>query len=522
MNEQALLILLEQAQAALDDGASMMDVNAVVREKTGGQFPGMMSLGLALGPDALKNSSSQQIVEMGRDEADADPESALQQASTVSPTRDFAESFIQGISFGAADDVLGEGFAERLENRREVNPGASLLAESAGLLVPGMGAGKIAAKASGGIFRKALALGGVGGAESAALAAGEAEAGQEPGTVGAAERLKAGAGGFALGAPFGVAIGLAGPILSGVGRMLRSDASLARIASKEAVEQTGKTADELFDLVRQRSTQIGGEVSVLADVAPELGVQAQRFATGGTRAIGRAGGPLEVLRARVMPEEVRKATAQVFRAFDDRVTNNKPLIKALTSNSEISDATRSVIKGDVGNLKTVTFEQLQSVRNGLRNQFRSAKATGNVTSMNRISQTRIHLDTQMERVFPGFARANENFIELLSRQEGAEELIRAIDKALPQITPDVPQVGGLFSSVYKAVSRPARRRKIIMEMVGEALLTDGEAGIEQLTNLLKQGKLAQLFGGIETIRGVTRGAVLAQPGGLINPDSNRL
>jgi hypothetical protein len=57
-----------------------------------------------------------------------------------------------------------------------------------------------------------------------------------------------------------------------------------------------------------------------------------------------------------------------------------------------------------------------------------------------------------------------------------------------------------------------------MEIVAEALLADGEEGIARLTLLLKQGKIAQLFSGLDKARHVGSKALRAQPGGLINPD----
>jgi hypothetical protein len=579
MNEQQLLALLEEAQAALDDGASMHEINGVIREETGGVYPGMMSLGLALGPDALKGSSNSQIVAMGKDEADADPESALQQASTVSPFRDFAESGLQGITFGAAENVLGEGFSERLENRREVNPGASLIAESAGLLIPGAGIGSAAlrlgkgaktiqatraAKAAAegtkgvtrasraaqtareakaartalaatrqagsgtGTFRKAGVLAGATGLESAALAAGEADAGRD--SVSLRERGAEALKGFAIGAPFGMALGVAGPVLRGVGRLLRSDDQLARLVAQEAVEQTAKTPAQLFDAVRRRATQPGGTVSTLADASPELAVQATRFASGGTGKLRRLDGPLEALRGRVAGSEIENAKRAIYAPFDNLSFDEPHLIKALTKakkvdgktvNSAMLDATREVVKGPLDKVDELNFKQLQSIRNRLKAQFDRASGGGFIEDASNIKEAQFHLDEIMENMIPGYQSANSTFIELLSRQKGAEELIRAIDKALPTITPEVPSFGGLFASTYKTVGRPGKRRQMIVEMVGEALLADGEEGIARLQRLLRQGKIAQLFSGLDKARHVGSKALRAQPGGLINPESDR-
>jgi gas vesicle protein len=356
----------------------------------------------------------------------------------------------------------------------------------------------------GGIFRKALALGGVGAAEGAALGSGEAEAGER-----GAGAVLGGLAGGVVGAGAGVLF----PVLGGLSRMLRSDKALAKVVARETVEQTGRTAEDLFDAVRVRQLDdFAPKPAVLADVDPALAQQAERFATGGNAQLRRAEGPLDALRARVRPEAIRSAQAQVYAPFDGSTSKSRALISQLTKNDEILDATRRVIPGEPKNIMRVKFEQLQSIRNGLKNQFKAAKAQGDVSKMNKIAQTRIHFDEQIETAFPGFRTANDQMIELLARQDGAEELIRAIDKALPQIQPDVPQVGGMFSSTYKAVARPARRRKLIMEMVGEALLDDGEAGIRQLEDLVRDGTIAKMFRGIGNVRNATRGGALAVPG----------
>lgn len=502
MDPRELMLILEAAQAAVDAGAPMHQVNQQIRLDTNGEFAGVMSLALAMDPKMLASSSSEVLREAAADEAIA----PLAETSAV---RDFGEEAINGLVFGFGGELFGEEFAGREEARSILNPGAQALSQAAGLLVPGAATGGAAARVGGGIIRRAGALAGVGAAESGAVGAGLADPG---------ERVAGGVTGAAVGGVAGLAAGTVFPILGGLGRMLRSDKALARVVAKETVEQTGRPVEDLFDAVRARNADpFAPQPTVLADVDPALAQQAERFATAGNAQLRRAEGPLDALRARVRPEQLETARRAVYAPFDGTSTADKRLIRQLMKNDEILDATRRVIPGEPSQLSNVRFEQLQSIRNGLRNQFKTAKAAGDVDAMNRVAQTRLHLDEQIDRVFPGFQRANDQMTELLARQDGAEELIRAIDKALPQISPDVPQVGGMFSSTYKAVARPARRRKMIMEMVGEALLDDGEAGIRQLEDLVKDGTMAKLFRGIENVRGATRGGALALPG-LITAD----
>ena len=615
MNEQELLRLFEMAKAALDDGGSMVEINQIIREQTENQFAGIMTLGMFIGPEALEGTSEAQIGEMVRAESDHGPvdkssaeifaelkqdpknkglrqrfkDRLVHERNQEFGSRDIAESFLQTLSFGTADDILGEEFATRLEKRREEHPFASLAAEGLGLLVPGTAvakgalllargarglqaaraaraveagvraaekarrlgqgstrisraaqgarvakAGRTALAASGegrtaaGIFRGASTLAVGTGLESAALAAGEAEFRQPEGSVGPPERGVAAAKGFAIGAPFGAAAGVAGPVLRGAGRLLRSDAQLANIVAKDAVEQTGRSVDDLFDAVRARKNLLGGDPATLGDVAPELGIQAERLAAGGTGVLRRPGGPLEALRLRVTSDVVEKAKRTIYAPFDGLVFDDPHLIAMLTKsktdvngvvqNAQILDATREVMRGALDKVTEVKFKQLQSIRNRLHAQFKRATSGGFIDEASNVKEVQLHLDETMENLIPGYRAANTEFIEFASRMDGQEELIRAIDKALPTLVPEVPSFGGIFASTYKTVGRPAARRRAIMEIVAEALLADGEEGIARLTLLLRQGKIAQLFSGLNKARSVGSKALRAQPGGLINPD----
>lgn len=514
MDPQQLLLILEAAQKAIADGKPMHLVNQFVSEDTNGEFPGMMSLALAIDPSVLAGSSDEQLQEIAHDEAFvARPEvqrtSARGGNAVLRGVQDFGEEALSGLTFDFADEFLGEDFKQRQEDRRTLNPVASGLSQAAGLLVPGAAAGRLAAKGTAGFVKGAAKLAGVGAAESGLLAAGGAEGG-----IG--ERAKSGAIGAAFGGAVGGFFGVGLPIARGVSRLLRTDKMLARLMARETVEQTGQTADELFDALRQRKALVPGETATLADISPELHIQAERFATGGTNSLRRQGGPLDQLRERVKPEWIRKAKDKVFAPFNDKVLDAPPLLAVLGEGKHLKNATRSVIDGDPQQLQRVGFRQLQSIRNDLDNQFQSARRLGNVDAMSEVMAATAKLDEQIGHVLPGYAKTNAQYIELLARQDGAEELIRAIDKALPMIQPEVPQVGGLFSSVYKSVSEPAKRRRLITNMVGEALLADGEAGIKSLEALVRSGKMARFFLPLQAeVRKATRGVLLAQPGGLI-------
>ncbi len=143
MNPEKMLRLLEWAQAKLAEGQSMMDVNANIMRISGGEINGFMSLQLAIPTNVRRSSRSEEVRHAATDERN---DEVLKTFATASPVQHFVEGMAQGASLGSADDIArifgNEEFGERLEARRELNPGASFASEAAGLLVPGAAAVK--------------------------------------------------------------------------------------------------------------------------------------------------------------------------------------------------------------------------------------------------------------------------------------------------------------------------------------------------------------------------------------------
>jgi len=501
VNEQELLLLLEAAQQHLREGKPMIAVNENIARITKGKFPGFMSLQLAIPEDLLRESGD---VGLRGVAAEREEEETLETFAEVSPLRNFGEAVLQGLSFGFADDVLGEDFRERNEARRELNPKATLAAEGIGLLAPGLGTGKLAAKVGGGLIRRVGALGGLGAAESGVLAAGEADVATGEASPGA--RAKRAAGGAALGFGFGAAI----PVAGGVTNFFRRNKTLARLSAQELVENTGKSADELFDEVRRLGATDAPSPIVLADADPALARQAPSVAQNAGPAMRRRGGPLEALRARVTSKELDTAQRAVYEPFNGRVVKDKALLNVLKSgDDEMRDAVRAVVPGIPEAIEAVRFEQLQSVRNQLKRQYKSALNQGDVVGMNRITQIRTNFEQQMERSIPGYLRANDQYVELLTRQEGAQRLIDAIDKALPRFNPEIPRGGGIFSMAYKAIGQPDKRRRTISLMVGEAILGEGEEGIKRMETLLRGGAFSRMW---RESKPLVTGGLLQLPG----------
>ena len=516
MGEAELRRLFEQASQAVKMGASIFEVNELIAKKTNGEFAGLQAVAMALGAEEELVQGGSFSQEGSADEAEQAGARA-QRWADVGPLRNFVEGGIQGASFGLADDLLGEGFRERREADRAINPTGAAISEAIGTAIPATAGGAGLARVGGGVVRRAAASTGVGAALSGLLAFGEADAGGREVTM--SERIDDAVAGGAAGAVVGATFGLVGPVARGVGRMFRSDRALAKEMARETIEQTGKSLDDVVAQLRRRKLETGDELANFADVDDALNVQARRQAAGGTSELRRSGGPLAGMRARVTEEEVRRGTAAIYEPFNHRTLTDKVLLRQLRNGEEIANATRTIVKGDVAQLSKVTGQEIQGIRNELRNQFAAAKNRGDVPSMTRIKQAQIHLDKQVERVMPGYAKANQDFISLTERVEGAEALINALDAALPKIDPAVPQAGGIYASIYRAVGRPKERDALIRNMVAEALLADGEAGIRQLERLVRDGTIAKMFKGLRAIVGPgVRGSALAAPGGLINPD----
>jgi hypothetical protein len=487
MNPEKMLRLLEWAQSKLAAGESMMDVNANIMRISGGEINGFMSLQLAIPTDTRRGSRDKSV----RDDAsEQHNDDVLQTFGTASPVQHFAEGIVQGATGGFADDIArlvgNEAFGERLEARRELNPGASIASELPGLLLPGMGTAKLlkGATKGAGFLASAGRSAGIVGAEGGVIGFGEAEGG-----VG--ERLKGAALGATVSAPFGAV----GPVASRLARPFRSNKALAGIEAREMLEQTGRKAEDLFDEMRKRAQmRVNQGVATMADVDPSLAARMPGVVRNAP-ALRRAGGPLEALRGRVSPEAFNDVRRGIFAPFDNVYVRDKSVLKFLRNNPEARVAAKNVIVGNIDEVKQVRFEQLQDIRNVLRRQGDRLNTGGIRTQADQAFNARNHLTQQMERIVPGYQEANAVWSEALSMHKGANSLIEAIDKALPAFSPELPSKmeGSIFVATREILSNSKTRKSMIAQMVGEAFLEEGEAGITRLSGLVKRGWFSKLF-----------------------------
>jgi len=510
MGEQEMLQLLEDAQRHLSEGVSMHIVNREIRKLTGGAVNGYMSLQLAI-PTALRRTSEiKEVREAAGDEAE---DQLLNTFGTAGPVQHFAEGVAQGASLGFADDLYAlfgdEGFGERLEARRTLNPGASLASEAVGLLVPGAGTGRaLAAVNKGAGFLRSAAQGaGIVAAEGAVLGAGEAEGGL-------GERAKGAAVTGAISAPFGAL----GPLASRAIRPLRSNKQLATIEGRHIVEQTGKSAEELFEGVRESANHraLGG-VAALVDADPSIAARAPGIVRNAP-SLRQAGGPLESLRARVDVDQMDDIKRAIWRPLQDQAVDDKVIIRLARKDEHVRAAARQVVEGNLDDVSSLPFSDVQDILRVMRKTADKLNKQGLGSKADKTMQARRHLESQLERTVPGFAEANTLYAETLAMQGGAEKLITAIDKALPAFSPELPSRigGGVITTVRETLSNTKSRREMIARMVGEAILEEGEEGIRRMERLLKEGNFSTFFR--ELTQGAPGGAAPVVPGLLINQE----
>ncbi len=520
MNEAELLRLFETAILARAQGAPIFEINELIAQETGGEYAGLQAVAMSLGKEEELVQSGSFTPEGARDEAEHGSARRARWAD-VGPLRNFGEGLVQGGSFGGADDVLGQGFRTRREDDRALNPRGAAISEAVGTgavagaatLIPGVAP----AIATTGVTRGAAVSSAIGAGLSGTLAFGEADAGGRD--VSIRDRLSDAAAGAAAGGVVGLGFGFLAPVARGLSRMLRSDKQLASEMARKTLDQTGATLDDAILALRRRKLETGDELANFADVDPVFGTQARRFAGEGTATLRRLDGPLAGMRGRVTPEELRKGVAAIYEPFNNRVITDKVLLRQLRNGREMADATRTIMGEDISRLTSIKGTQIQSIRGELGNRYKAASNRRDVDAMVEIKQAQVHFDKQVERAMPGYAQANTDFQALTVRTDAAEALIKALDVALPRIESGVPQAGGIYASIYRAVGRPQERDAFIKNMVAEALLADGEAGITLLSDLILDGTIAKMFKAIHSVSGpVVRGSLLASPGGLINPD----
>lgn len=485
MDREELLQLLREAQEAIRQGAKYNDVNQRIRELTGGQFAGLMSLTIAVDPQV---------------EADAAIQEDLERVSADTPLSNFVRTLAEGATFGFADELAGVGAAlvpggqdfegaveesrARMDVIRRTNPGAAFAGELAGVaaspLTGLLGAGFGVIRGAGGVLRS-LAAGGATGAAGGALMA----AGQGEGDL--VERAAPAAVGGLAGGLTGGLLSAGGAVAGRFARPFRSTRRMARDELADMTAQAGLTPEELPAAVRRASVPNGPE-AVVADVSPAFGRRAPGIVR---QAPGLQTDVVPALRVRLAPQQVERAKRAVWEPLEraNPVVRDRTLINLVRSDPAVADAARRVMGQKFQTVDQLTFRQAQSIR---QRMVRALTRDPSPEEFRKISDALTRFDALLETRIPGFREANQRYREVIQRLEGFEALQKALDRAFPAFRPDLPNtLEGITATAKNALLDIPRRREAVAEMVGELILTPG--GAEKIRELLRQGFFARAF-----------------------------
>ena len=514
MGEKELLQLLRDAQEALSKfGVSYNDVNAYIRDKTDGQFPGLMSLTIAVDPD-VRNEQTELV--------------ALQENVAHSPASNFVRSFAQGVTLGFADELTGiaagiapggqtreeatEASRTRIEALRSTNPGATVLGELAGVVATaplGGQAFSLIRGPAGGLLRTLGASAAVGGVEGALFSAGEAE-----GDL--IERLPSAAVGGAAGAAVGTVISGAAGLIKAVGRpfasRLRSPAQAARATLGRSARGEGLAGSEIPGAVARL-----GDDAILADV-PAFGAQAPG-AVRNAPALMRGGGPVEALRARVHPDQVAAAKRAVFAPLEEAnaIIDDPNILRFLRSNPVTNNILGEVF-GSPRGIKSIPFRKMQAIRGTLQKEMSTATRNFRPDNFKDALDASKALDSLLDSAVPGFRTANRQYREVLSRVEGMERLQTLLDNAFPPFDTGIPSAS--ISEIRGESFNIPRRRETAAQLIGEILLEPG--GGERAAELMRRGFFVEAFTDLRRAAGrqgrnVTQTEIGRIFGGMVTP-----
>jgi hypothetical protein len=408
-----------------------MDVNARIKELTGGQYIGMAALAA---------------------EVEKEPEPMT--------TGDLVMGGIEGMTFGRAGELAGlaaavvpggEDFAgarelveEDLSRFKEEHPIAGYGSEIYGGLAMPVGGG---AKLATSMMRPGMGLLGRMGAAAVAgggtgLLAGALQGGgmsepmpwEDPGQY-ARDVAAGGAIGGGLGAAVGGVLPAIGAGAGKAGRFARELIGPEGAARSEAgrtlrrtLEAAGLTPDEVAAELERL-----GPHATIADVDPVLAREA-RAASNQAPSLGRSGGPVEGIAARQEARGDRMARAMreaagISETYDDaykaseaavdavRKQHYQPLEQMYTAVDDagvarmlndpgISPFVRRVAKEVYDGKRLPNFRELQEIRGYVEDAFLSAKRAGRVNRSGTYRQYLNDLTDAMEDAMPGYRAAN--------------------------------------------------------------------------------------------------------------------
>jgi len=517
MNQEDLLQLLREARAARIAGAPLEAVNSRISALTNGQYADLAGLaGAAFAPPEHEARRERAEIAVGARQAGPIGRGAAQvvamltgQPGLPNPdlargVEDFGRAGIQSATFGFAPELAGLGAAiipggrgfreahdasqQRIEDLREVAPGATLLSELAGgLTVPGLGAKALVPR-----------LGRVGaGATVGAGAGGLFGLGEAEGNL--SERLPR-VGASAL---FGGTVGAAIPGATGLGqRLFRAFVPpKPGPAAGRVLAESGVTPDRLRRLLA-------------GDVPADMSIRARATAVQAGRGT-RSGIPearLQTLQFRATEgakNALRETAEAVYTPLE--ALPDVPLGAFGVLSSRVADAIRHVVPRNVlgDDAATLSVRHIQSIVTELREGVQ--KARGRPAQHKEAVDALTEFLNLAEKNVPGLREANRIYAQQVAQTKRWKDTWKAIQTANPNlIQREFPSPGfGIRQLLARILVGGEGRKMEAAEMVADVMLDEGPRALERLKKLYPSTYRRVLNEFSSAAAGAVTGSVLA-------------
>lgn len=429
--------VLDRARRALAAGVDHREINAAIRNRTG--YAGIESLAQAV---ERPSEEAQALLRQGTKPEDrltrtaraignalGGEEMARTAARRTGALSDFLRMAGQGLTLGFADELAGLGAAivpggrsgreameasrERVEDLRTTAPGASTLASTAGALALPVGLLSRPLRAIGSPAMRVLprvAQGVAGGAAVGGLLGGAYGAGEAEGGIG--ERLSAVPPSAALGGLLGASLGLAVP----------AGLSLVRGARRFFTKQPGE--------------RMTGLVTRVTGIEPKV-VPIQHAAR----------------------EEMSRISRELYRPIQDaNPLVNDPVIMGILKERRVARTVKDLfpehnLGGPGKPADPLSFEQLQDVRNAMRDPSRSLPQSERI----RYRESGEALSEAMGERIPGLREADRAFAR-------ANDIVRAVNVGNKVYSKPFEEIQDAFSSLGTEDARNAFRAAILRRL----------------------------------------------------------
>jgi len=481
--------ILAAAKRAQERGVPYNTINRNIRRLTDGKHAGMGALEAAV----------------FRTTTEGQAEEALARTSEHGHLADFLRMAAHGATFGMSDELVAlgakgllnvaaagptgapaaaaaaadpaaverlEATRQRISDLREVDPGASLMAEAAGgMIVPLTGA-KIARTLGGGVLGYAAGGAAAGGAGGAAYGFGESEGSPQERIPGA---IMGGAVGLGVGTLLGAAGKAAAPLL---GRAARKIPGMDRILPDPQAPKVTAMRELLpTEQGQARGVRVAENLERLADVDPS--VRAVRVAT--------EEGKLAVQRQFYAPLEAR-FSAEAGGVADEGVM-------AALRDPDIMTQARLVSREIVGEtVRPPTFTELQGVRQRLSDKLSAARNRGASDQVRRYSEALTRMEFAIEEAIPEFKQAQRAWFEVMAVDRAFDQGRAMYSNAAKNSAEEVAMA---IEALPTEEAREAFRKGLLNRFVNRLRMRTGVSPAEAMKLVdagpEMQGKIRGLF-----------------------------